>query len=220
MKKTEKGFEIFRRNNLLEDGQYSKIPGKQKTSKLPETIRKQLSEIVIEAQKSKSFTKVGGDSKLTKNKKGMVVLFSGSSGTGKTMAANVLANNLELDLFRVDLSMVVNKYIGETEKNLEKIFGAGEQSRVILFFDEADALFGKRTEVKDSHDRFSKIDTSHIFERIEEYKGLAILATNIKENIDPTFMRRIQHILDFPKPNEEERISFWKRFFRKLFKRG
>lgn len=220
MKKTEKGFELFKKNNLLEDGQYSKIPGKQKTSKLPGTVQKQLSEIITNAKESKSFAKVAGDSKLTKHKKGIAVLFSGPSGAGKTLAANFLANQMGMDLFRVDLSMVVNKYIGETEKNLKRIFGAAEQSGVILFFDEADALFGKRTELKDSHDRFSNIDTSHIFQRIEDYKGLAILATNIKKNIDPAFTRRIRHILDFPKPNEEERISFWKRFFRKLFKRG
>lgn len=144
---------------------------------------------------------------------GITALFSGASGTGKTMAAEVLANELHLDLFRIDLSTVVSKYIGETEKNLRRLFDAAEDGGAILFFDEADALFGKRTEVRDSHDRYANIEINYLLQRMESYRGLAILATNMKNALDPAFMRRIRFIVNFPFPDEKSRAEIWRRIF-------
>lgn len=146
---------------------------------------------------------------------GITVLFSGSSGTGKTMAAEVIANQLGLDLFRIDLSAVVSKYIGETEKNLHKLFDAAEDGGIILFFDEADALFGKRTEVKDSHDRYANIEINYLLQRMESYRGLAILATNMREALDQAFVRRVKFIVNFPFPDEKSREEIWKGIFPK-----
>lgn len=144
---------------------------------------------------------------------GITVLFSGPSGTGKTLAAEVLANTLRLDLYRVDLSQVVSKYIGETEKNLRRVFDAAEDGSAVLLFDEADALFGKRSEVKDSHDRYANIEVSYLLQRMEAYRGLAILTTNLKNAIDPAFLRRIQFVARFPFPTLEQRLAIWSRFF-------
>ena len=141
---------------------------------------------------------------------GLKVLFAGESGTGKTMAAQVLAAELGLDLFRVDLSTIVSKYIGETEKNLERIFSAADGSNAILFFDEADALFGKRSEVSDSHDRYSNIEVAYLLQRIEVYPGVVILATNFKRNIDDAFIRRLDFVVDFPFPDAEDRRRIWR----------
>ncbi|MCO7223317.1 ATP-binding protein [Pleionea sp. CnH1-48] len=138
-------------------------------------------------------------------------LFSGASGTGKTMAASVLANELGLDLFKIDLSRVVSKYIGETEKNLDRIFTAAACSRAILFFDEGDALFGKRSEVKDAHDRYANIEVSYLLQKIEEHPGCTIIATNFADNIDDAFSRRLEHIITFPMPGEDERRQIWQR---------
>jgi hypothetical protein len=145
--------------------------------------------------------------------KGITALFSGASGTGKTMAAEVLAGELQLDLYRVDLSAVVNKYIGETEKNLRRVFDAAEQDGAVLLFDEADALFGKRSEVKDSHDRYSNIEVSYLLQRMEEYRGLAILTTNMKNALDTAFLRRIRFIVQFPFPDVAQRAEIWRRAF-------
>ena len=123
------------------------------------------------------------------------------SGTGKTMAAEVLASELRLDLYRIDLSSVVSKYIGETEKNLRRVFDAAEEGGAILLFDEADALFGKRSEVKDSHDRYANIEVSYLLQRMEAYRGLAILTTNLKSALDPAFLRRIRFVVQFPFPD-------------------
>ena len=147
------------------------------------------------------------------NESGLSVLFCGPPGTGKTMAAEVLANELRLPMFRIDLSQVVNKYIGETEKNLKRIFDAAELSDCILFFDEADALFGKRTEVKDAHDRFANIEISYLLERMERFKGLAILATNRRKELDEAFLRRLRYLIEFPVPDVEERMRIWQRVF-------
>jgi hypothetical protein len=144
---------------------------------------------------------------------GISALFAGPSGTGKTMAAEVLANELCLDLYRIDLSSVVSKYIGETEKNLRRVFDAAEESGAILLFDEADALFGKRSEVKDSHDRYANIEVSYLLQRMEAYRGLAILTTNMKSALDPAFLRRIRFIVQFPFPDEAERAAIWQRVF-------
>jgi hypothetical protein len=140
---------------------------------------------------------------------GLSVLFCGASGTGKTMAAEAVSAELGLPLFRVDLSQVVNKYIGETEKNLKQIFDAAEASDVVLFFDEADALFGKRTEVKDAHDRFANIEISYLLERMERFKGLAILATNRRKDLDEAFTRRLRYLIEFPMPTAAERARIW-----------
>jgi len=129
---------------------------------------------------------------------GLNALFVGESGTGKTLASEILANELRLDLYRIDLSQVVSKYIGETEKNLRRIFDAAEDGGVILFFDKADALFGKRSEVKDAHDRYANIEISYLLQRMEAYRGLAILTTNTKNTIDAAFLRRFRFIVNFP----------------------
>lgn len=145
--------------------------------------------------------------------RGVSVLLSGPSGTGKTMAAEVIARDLDLDLFRVDLSRIVSKYIGETEKNLRAVFDAAETSGAVLFFDEADALFGKRSEVKDSHDRYANIEVSYLLQRMESYSGLAILATNMKNYFDPSFMRRIRFVIDVPFPDAAARRRIWQKAF-------
>lgn len=144
---------------------------------------------------------------------GIGVLFAGESGTGKTMAAEVIANELHLDLYRIDLSQVVSKYIGETEKNLKKLFDAAEEGGAILFFDEADSLFGKRSEVKDSHDRYANIEINYLLQRMESFNGLAILATNRKGDLDKAFMRRLRFIVDFPYPGPSERKWIWQKAF-------
>lgn len=144
---------------------------------------------------------------------GLSVLFSGAPGTGKTMAAETLAAALDLPMYRIDLSQVVNKYIGETEKNLKRIFDAAELSDCILFFDEADALFGKRTDVKDAHDRFANIEISYLLERMERFKGLAILATNRRKDLDEAFLRRLRYVIEFPVPGVDERERIWRYVF-------
>ncbi|NLU68206.1 ATP-binding protein [Streptomyces sp. HNM0574] len=142
---------------------------------------------------------------------GVTALFAGSSGTGKTLAAEVMARELGLDLFIIDLSQVVSKYIGETEKNLRKVFDAAELGGALLLFDEADALFGKRSEVKDSHDRYANLEVSYLLMRMEAYRGLAILTTNMKKALDTAFLRRIRFVADFPFPTHEERAEIWRR---------
>ena len=153
----------------------------------------------------------------TKSNRGLGInaLFAGESGTGKTMASEVLANELKLDLYRIDLSQVVNKYIGETEKNLKRIFDAAEEGGAILLFDEADALFGKRSDVKDSHDRYANIEVSYLLQRMENYRGLAILTTNMKNALDKAFIRRIRFIVQFPFPDSKQRSEIWKHIFPK-----
>ncbi len=145
--------------------------------------------------------------------RGISALFAGPSGTGKTMAADVIAHELQLDLYKIDLSGVVNKYIGETEKNLAKIFHEAEASNAILFFDEADALFGKRTKISDAHDRYANIETSYLLQRVEAYDGVVILATNLRENMDEAFTRRIKFIVDFPFPDVASRKLIWQTHF-------
>ena len=144
---------------------------------------------------------------------GISALFAGISGTGKTMAAGVIARTLELELYRVDLSAVVSKYIGETEKNLRQIFDAAESGSAVLLFDEADALFGKRSEVRDSHDRYANMEVSYLLQRMEAYRGVAILTTNLKESIDPAFIWRLQFIVKFPAPDFDQRLAIWQRVF-------
>ncbi len=180
---------------------------------VPDEVRRQLLEIAAQVtHRTRVYREWGFGTKLARGR-GVSALFSGVSGTGKTMAAEILANDLNLDLYGVDLAGVVSKYIGETEKNLRRIFDAAERSGAILFFDEADALFGKRTEVKDSHDRFANIEINYLLQRMEEYRGLSILATNRKSDVDRAFLRRIRFLVDFPFPEAEQRLLIWQRVF-------
>lgn len=177
---------------------------------LPKEKKEQLKEVKDYIKhKGVVYQDWGFDNKLSLGK-GLNVLFSGASGTGKTMAAEVIASELELDLYKIDLSMVVSKYIGETEKNLNRIFKEAEQSNAILFFDEADALFGKRSEVRDSHDRYANIEISYLLQKMEENEGIVILASNLSQNIDDAFMRRMHFNVEFPFPEEEYRYKIWR----------
>jgi len=144
---------------------------------------------------------------------GLSALFAGPSGTGKTLAAEVLATDLGLDLYRIDLSAVVSKYIGETEKNLAQVFDAAETGGVLLVFDEADAIFGKRGEVKDSHDRYANIEVGYLLQRMESFQGIAILTTNTKSVLDRAFQRRLRFTIDFQFPGTAEREAIWRRVF-------
>ena len=141
--------------------------------------------------------------------KGINALFVGPSGTGKTMAAEIIAQELQLDLYKIDLSGVVSKYIGETEKNLDRIFTAAENANAILLFDEADALFGKRSEVRDSHDRYANIEVSYLLQKMEQFEGITILATNLRQNLDEAFVRRLAFTVHFPSPGEADRRRIW-----------
>jgi hypothetical protein len=182
---------------------------------LPPQQMQVLSNIVLHVkQRDKVYREWGFETPSSRGL-GITALFSGPSGTGKTMAAEFLANKLHLDLFRIDLSVIVDKYIGETEKKLRSLFDAAEDGGSILFFDEADALFGKRSEIRDSHDRYANIEVSYLLQRMENYRGLAILATNMKNAIDPAFMRRITLIVNFPFPNQNDRARIWTNIFPK-----
>jgi SpoVK/Ycf46/Vps4 family AAA+-type ATPase len=150
----------------------------------------------------------GFGTKLSRGR-GTTALFAGPPGTGKTTAAEVVAGDLGLDLFTIDLSAVVSKYIGETEKNLERIFSAAEDTDAILFFDEADALFGKRSDVREAHDRYANIEVAYLLQRMEQYEGIAILATSLRQHLDDAFTRRLAFVVDFPFPGDAERRRIW-----------
>lgn len=181
---------------------------------LPLHEKQMLRDIVVHvSHKTKVFDEWGFGSSSSRGS-GLTALFFGASGTGKTMAAEVLANEMNLDLFRIDLSTVVSKYVGETEKNLHRVFDSAEEGGAILFFDEADALFGKRTEVRDSHDRLANIEINYLLMRMENYRGsLAILATNMKNAIDNAFLRRITFTVNFPFPDQRSREEIWRHVF-------
>jgi ATP-dependent 26S proteasome regulatory subunit len=182
---------------------------------LPDDVLRQLREIADQvAARAQVYEAWDFGAKLPRGR-GISVLFSGPSGTGKTMSAEVLANQLSLDLHRIDLAGVVSKYIGETEKNLRSVFDAAEQTGAILFFDEADALFGKRTEVKDSHDRYANIETNYLLQRMEDYRGLGILCTNRRSALDRAFLRRLRFLVDFPAPDAAHRKRIWEKVFPK-----
>ncbi len=180
---------------------------------LPEPQRRTLREIASHVRQRMVVYESWGFSTKGARGLGISALFAGESGTGKTMAAEVLANELQLDLYRIDLSSVVSKYIGETEKNLRRVFDAAEQGGAILLFDEADALFGKRSEVKDSHDRYANIEVSYLLQRMEAYRGLAILTTNRREALDPAFLRRLRFVVRFPFPDAAQRAEIWRKIF-------
>lgn len=180
---------------------------------LPEPEQKLLTQIARQVGHRLQVYEQGGFRARMNRGLGISALFAGESGTGKTLAAEVLAQELGLNLYRIDLSAVVNKYIGETEKNLRRLFDAAEDGGAILFFDEADALFGKRSEVKDSHDRYANIEINYLLQRMEAYRGLAILATNMKSVLDPAFLRRLRFVVNFPFPGVDERRRMWERAF-------
>lgn len=180
---------------------------------LPELQCQTLREIVAQVRQRTQVYEHWGFAVRGANGLGISALFAGTSGTGKTMAAEVLAHELQLDLYRIDLSQVVSKYIGETEKNLRRVFEAAEAGGAILLFDEADALFGKRSEVKDSHDRYANIEVSYLLQRMEAYRGLAILTTNLRSAIDSAFLRRIRFVVQFPFPDWAQRREIWQRIF-------
>jgi ATPase family associated with various cellular activities (AAA) len=180
---------------------------------LPEPQKQLLRAIAIHVNQRSKVYEQWGFAATSSRGLGISTLFSGPSGTGKTMAGEVLANELRLDLYRIDLSQVVSKYIGETEKNLRRVFDAAEAGSAILLFDEADALFGKRSEVKDSHDRYANVEISYLLQRMEAYRGLAILTTNMKNALDTAFQRRIRFIVQFPFPDAAQRTEIWRRAF-------
>ncbi|HVF91214.1 MAG TPA: ATP-binding protein [Blastocatellia bacterium] len=180
---------------------------------LPEAQKEALAEIVLHVRNRATVYEDWGFAARSPRGLGITALFAGASGTGKTMAAEVVAGELRLDLYRIDLSSVVSKYIGETEKNLRRVFDAADEGGAVLLFDEADALFGKRSEVKDSHDRYANIEVGYLLQRMESYKGLAILTSNFKEAMDTAFLRRIRFLVQFPFPDAARRAEIWKRIF-------
>ena len=182
---------------------------------LPDAEKQVLRDIAVHVRQRGKVYEDWGFAGMGSRGLGISALFSGASGTGKTMAAEVLANELKLDLYRIDLSRIVSKYIGETEVRLRQVFDAAEAGGAILLFDEADALFGKRSEVKDSHDRYANIEVSYLLQRMEAYRGLAILTTNMKSALDQAFLRRLRFVVQFPFPDAVQRAEIWRRVFPK-----
>ena len=178
---------------------------------LPSDIVAQLRELTARARhRAWVFDRWGIGGRAVRGR-GVTALFAGDSGTGKTMSAEVVAGDLGLDLYVIDLSTVVDKYIGETEKNLDRVFREADRVNGVLLFDEADALFGKRSEVKDAHDRYANVEVAYLLQRMESFDGLAILTTNLRANVDEAFTRRLDSIVDFPMPEEEDRRKLWQR---------
>ena len=183
---------------------------------VPGRLREGLEDFTFEARDRVAFWESASAQRLFPRGRGLVALFSGPPGTGKTMAAQVIAADLELDLFRIDLAGVVSKYIGETAKHLGQVFSRAARMNAVLLFDEADALFSKRTEVRDAHDRYANADTSYLLQLLEEYRGVVILATNKKQNIDTAFIRRVRYVFDFPRPDAAERRRIWRQVIGEL----
>jgi len=180
---------------------------------LPADTLAQLHELVQRVRQQPTVYQAWGFGARLSTGKGVAALFAGESGTGKTMAADVVAGELGLELYKIDLSALVSKYIGETEKNLERVFSEAATSNAILFFDEADALFGKRSEVRDSHDRYANMEVSYLLQRLETYAGVVILASNLQANMDDAFTRRLHFIIEFPLPQTAERERIWRVHF-------
>lgn len=178
---------------------------------IPDWLRSALGSFVYEAEERNAIWENPATRRLFPQGKGLLALFTGPPGTGKTMAAQVIAAELGLDLFRIDMSTVVSKYVGETSKNIERILSRAHRMNAVLLFDEADALFGKRTDVKDAHDRYANTDTNYLLQAIESYPGIALLSSNKKANMDTGFIRRLRYVLEFPKPNAEQRQQLWQR---------
>jgi SpoVK/Ycf46/Vps4 family AAA+-type ATPase len=177
---------------------------------LPADGRNQLRELCARLSHQGTVLERWGYGRKHARRRGITALFAGAPGTGKTMAAEIIAGDLGLDLYRIDLAAVVSKYIGETEKNLEKIFHAADQGEAVLLFDEADAIFGKRSEVRDARDRYANVEVAYLLQRLEAYDGLAVLTTNLRGNIDEAFVRRLDGVVEFPLPEEQERLLIWR----------
>ncbi|MEN1783510.1 MAG: ATP-binding protein [Bacteroidota bacterium] len=203
----------FTRSNMSDLAQHIEALATWDDLVLPEAQKSTLHDICTQVRARQKVYYQWGFAHKSHRGLGISALFAGESGTGKTMAAEVLANDLGLDLYKIDLSQVINKYIGETEKNLKKIFDAAESCGAILLFDEADALFGKRSEVKESQDRHANIEVSYLLQRMEAYRGLAILTTNMRNALDKAFLRRIRFVINFPFPGSDLRAAIWKRAF-------
>jgi SpoVK/Ycf46/Vps4 family AAA+-type ATPase len=180
---------------------------------LPADQVTQLREICLQVRHRQTVLETWGFDRHLAMGKGVNVLFAGQSGTGKTMAAEIVAGHLGLELYKIDLSMMVSKYIGETEKNLDRVFTAAREANAILFFDEADSIFGKRSEVKDAHDRYANIEVGYLLQKMEEYDGVVILSTNLRKNMDDAFVRRLHVTIDFPFPEEPDRLRIWRKVF-------
>lgn len=182
---------------------------------LPEEEKMLISECMDRVRlRHKVFDRWNFGSKLTYGR-GLSVLFDGPPGTGKTMAATIIGGELALPVFKIDISKLMSKYIGETEKSLGKIFDIAQKNNAVLFFDETDAIFGKRSEIKDSHDRYANVETSYLLQKMEEYDGITIMTTNFRQNIDTAFIRRISYIIRFPFPEQKQRLMLWKSVFPK-----
>lgn len=204
-----------RRNELDELAQRIEARSAWDDLILPERQKRMLAEMVLQARNRSTVYEGWGFGRQGERGLGISALFAGPSGTGKTMAAEIIADELGLDLYRIDLSSVISKYIGETEKNLKKVFDAADEGGAVLLFDEADSIFGKRTEVKDSHDRHANVEVSYLLQRMEAYRGIAVLTTNMKSALDSAFLRRIRFVVTFPFPDAEHREQIWRRVFPK-----
>lgn len=183
---------------------------------LPDYVQEMLQDMLFEAGDRNLFWENPRTRRLFPQGRGLMGLFCGPPGTGKTMSAQVIAAELSMDLFRIDLASVVSKYVGETSKNLDTILSRAQHMDVVLLFDEADALLGKRTEIKDAHDRFANTDTNFLLQALEDYRGIAILSTNRKTNIDEAFLRRIRYVVEFPQPDTIQRALLWQRLFAEI----
>lgn len=181
-----------------------------------DAVKGAIEDFTFEATERVHFWEQSAAQRLFPQGRSLIALFTGSPGTGKTMAAQVIASTLKLDLFRIDLSTVVSKYIGESSKNLERILSQAKAMDIVLLFDEADSLFGKRTDIKDAHDRYANTDTNYLLQAIEQYPGIIILSSNRRSGIDPAFLRRFRYVLDFPKPDKTQRLQLWRSFIQQL----
>lgn len=204
------------RGRLGELGQWVECPFVADDLIVSDELRGVLDDFTFEAEQRCTFWEEAGPRRLFPQGRGLFVLFTGPPGTGKTMAAQVIARTLDVDLFRISLAAVVSKYIGETAKNLERVLSRAEAMDAVLLFDEADALFSRRTEVRDAHDRYANTDTNHLLQAIEAYAGVAVLATNKKANLDPAFSRRLRYVLEFPRPDAGQRRRLWARVVAEL----
>ena len=206
----------FSRGRLDDLGHLLDCPFRREDLQLPERLGRLLDEFLFEARDRIRFWENERVRRLFPRGTGLIGLMSGPPGTGKTMAAQVIAAELELDLYRIDLASTVNKYIGETAKNLKRLFARAADMNAVLLFDEADALFSKRTEVRDSHDRYANADTNYLLQLIEDYPGVALLATNKRQNMDEAFVRRVRYLMFFPRPDVAQRLAIWRQVVREL----
>jgi hypothetical protein len=206
----------FSRGRLDDLGHLLDCPFRREDLQLPDRLGRLLDEFLFEARDRIRFWENERVRRLFPRGTGLVGLMAGPPGTGKTMAAQVIAAELELDLYRIDLASTVNKYIGETAKNLKRLFARAADMNAVLLFDEADALFSKRTEVRDSHDRYANADTNYLLQLIEDYPGVALLATNKRQNIDEAFVRRVRYLMFFPRPDMAQRLGIWRQVVREL----